>query len=111
MQDAAPPKRHRAARHRADLHKLPHDPIETGSRAVAAALNNVAEAMREATLQRKAADEFFGGLAHRLDGLCRFLGKFGPWLLASCPLVLAIIGAVTPRAAEGIARVIKVLFP
>lgn len=36
-------------------------------------------------------------LADRLERLCVFLRKKGPWLLASAPLVASIVGAVIPE--------------
>lgn len=36
-------------------------------------------------------------LADRLERLCVFLRKKGPWLLASAPLIATIVGALIPE--------------
>lgn len=36
-------------------------------------------------------------LADRLERLCVFLRKKGPWLLASAPVIASIVGAVIPE--------------
>lgn len=40
----------------------------------------------------------------RLDALCLFLKKKGPWMLASVPMVLVLVNAVSPQAAAGLAE-------
>ncbi|MDP3405038.1 MAG: hypothetical protein Q8S03_10140 [Brevundimonas sp.] len=49
------------------------------------------------------------GLAARLDGLCRFMRRRGPWLLASIPFVLSAVGAITPELADGLKSLIAAL--
>lgn len=43
------------------------------------------------------------GFGERLDALCLFFRKRGPWILASAPGVLVAIGAVSPNAAKWLA--------
>lgn len=57
----------------------------------------------------KPAAAFFGGASARLDALCQFLRKRGPWILASIPSVLVTIGALTPSAARGVNAVLAAL--
>lgn len=58
----------------------------------------------------------FAPLAHaatdgmrRLDLLCQWLRKKGPWLLASIPGVLVAIQAISPQAAKALATVLQSL--
>lgn len=70
-------------------------------------LQAVAAAIAANTAQRAPVDHFVAGLGDRLDALCSFLRRRGPWLLASVPGVLMAIGAVTPNAADALAAFLK----
>lgn len=48
-------------------------------------------------------------LAGRLDRLCQFVRRRGPWILASIPVVLSSIGAITPQLADGLKAAIAAL--
>lgn len=76
-------------------------------RAVGAALERVADEIRAATAQREPVDRFYEGASSRLDKLCQFLGKKGPWLLGSAPLVLVSINAISPQAAKTLAVILQ----
>ena len=42
------------------------------------------------------------GFGERLDGLCAFMKKRGPWILGAIPGVLVAIQAISPQAAKGL---------
>lgn len=50
------------------------------------------------------AADTFHGFGERLDALCIFLQKKGPWFLASVPMILVAINAISPTAATGLAE-------
>lgn len=74
---------------------------------VAAALLAVAGEIRNATAQRQAVDEFYAGATLRLDLLCRWLRVKGPWLLASTPVVLVAVQAISPEAGKALAALLQ----
>lgn len=76
-------------------------------RSVGEALSQVAAEIRAATAQREPVDKFFDGATMRLDKLCQFLGKKGPWLLGSVPVVLVSINAISPQAGKALAAFLK----
>lgn len=67
---------------------------------VAKANYAVADAITAATERFAPAADVLAGVGDRMDHLCQFLRKRGPWLLASTPLVLTSIGAITPEAGK-----------
>lgn len=83
------------------------DPSVIALLEVAKAMNGIAEAITHATTQREPVDQFYAGAGDRLDKLCHFLTKRGPWILASIPGVLMAVGAITPNAAKAIATIIS----
>lgn len=63
----------------------------------------------ELVIFAKAAEpalETVTGFGQRLDALCLFFRKRGPWILASAPGVLVAIGAISPNAAKWLATVL-----
>lgn len=50
----------------------------------------------------KPAADVVHDLADRLDKLCQFVRRRGPWILASIPVVLSAIGAITPELAAAL---------
>ena len=48
------------------------------------------------------AAEVIHGFGDRLDALCTFIRRRGPWLLASIPVILSAVGAITPNAAAAL---------
>lgn len=74
---------------------------------VAAAMREIAEAIRAATDQRQPMDVFFEGATNRLELLCRWLRRKGPWLLASIPPALVAIQAISPQAAKALAALLQ----
>lgn len=59
-------------------------------------------AFTDAAEKLEPALETIAGFGGRLDALCRWLKKYGPWLLASAPGVLVAIGAISPNAAAAL---------
>jgi hypothetical protein len=76
--------------------------IGASNEAIAGAINNAVA--RFAPLAHAANDGM-----RRLDLLCKWLGKKGPWLLASIPGVLVAIQAITPQAAKALATFLQSL--
>ena len=64
----------------------------------AAALERIADSLDDL----KPAAAVIHDLADRLEKLCQFIRRRGPWLLASIPVVLSAIGAITPELANGL---------
>lgn len=86
--------------------RLPNRCTEAESlEAIAAAMTRIADSAEEL----KPAAVVIHDLAERLDKLCRFLKTKGPWLLASIPVVLSAIGAITPELAAGLKTAIAAL--
>lgn len=90
-------------------HPSPDDPVAaaihhhaTSVGELAAAAQAIAAAIQAATAQREPMDGFFAGLSDRLELLCRWLRRKGPWLLASIPPALVAIQAVSPQAAKAL---------
>lgn len=48
-------------------------------------------------------------LADRLEKLCVFLRRRGPWILASIPLIASAVGAISPNAAAALKTIIAAL--
>jgi hypothetical protein len=74
---------------------------------VGIALEAVANEVRTATVQRKPVDEFFAGASMRLDRLCHWMKVRGPWLLASMPIVLVAVQAISPEAGRALAAILR----
>jgi hypothetical protein len=88
---------------------LPHPSQAEAAQALAAAMADIASAIREHTEQRKPMDEFYAGAGERLDLLCAWLRKWTPRVMFATPLVLMAIGAVTPEAAERLSKALAAL--
>ena len=73
------------------------------------AMNRFADAAEKIAEAVLAAVTFCDGIAHRLDALCSFLKRKGPWLLASIPTVLVAVQAISPNAAAALKAAIAVL--
>lgn len=57
----------------------------------------------------KPAADVVHDLAGRLDRLCQFVRRRGPWILASIPVVLSAVGAITPELAAGLKAALAAL--
>lgn len=91
---------------RAKPARLPNRCAEAeGMDALVVQMTRIADSLDEL---RPAADVVHD-LAGRLDRLCQFIRRRGPWLLASIPLVLSAVGAITPELAAGLKTAISVL--
>lgn len=82
------------------------DPMVLAQLAQARATMALARSIDRATKRVGPAADFVHGLGARLDALCDFLRKKGPWILASVPTVLMALGAITPNAAKILAEVL-----
>lgn len=65
---------------------------------MAAAMERIADSLEDL----KPAADVVHDLAGRLDKLCQFVRRRGPWILASIPVVLSAVGAITPELAAGL---------
>lgn len=72
---------------------------------MAAAMERIADSLEDL----KPAADVVHDLAGRLDRLCQFVRRRGPWILASMPIVLSAIGAITPELAAGLKSAITAL--
>lgn len=64
-------------------------------------LESMAASMEKiaASLERiEPAADVIHDLADRLDRLCQFAKRKGPWILASMPVIITAINAVSPNA-------------
>lgn len=77
----------------------------------AKATAEMAQALVAATERFGPAADTLHGFGQRLDALCMFLTKKGPWVLASIPAVLVSINAISPAAAKALGAVLAVYFP
>ena len=73
---------------------------------IAAAMERIADSLEDL----KPAADVIHDLAGRLDRLCQFMRRRGPWILASAPVVLSAIGAITPELAAGLKAAIAAVF-
>ncbi len=73
----------------------PHCTENDCQRQQAEALTRIADALESLAPAANTVHD----LAARLEKLCVFLRKKGPWLLASAPLIASIVGAVIPELA------------
>lgn len=71
----------------------PHCAENDCQRQQAEALTRIADTLD----QLKPAAEVVHDLADRLEKLCKWSRRWGPWLLASAPLVASIVGAISPE--------------
>ncbi|MNX57068.1 hypothetical protein D3C86_878780 [compost metagenome] len=86
--------------------RLPNRCTEAeGVDALVVQMTRIADSLDEV----KPAAQVVHDLSARLDKLCTFLRKRGPWLLASIPLVLSAVGAITPEMATGLKAAIAAL--
>lgn len=72
---------------------------------IATAMERIAQSLEDL----KPAADVVHDLAARLDALCRFARRRGPWILASIPVVLSAMGAITPELAAGLRTAIATL--
>lgn len=73
----------------------------------AAAAFALAKAIDRATERLAPAADTIVGFGHRLDALCNWLKKWGPWVLASIPLVASAVGGAAPEVGEFIGKLLK----
>lgn len=78
-----------------------------GMKDIGEGLHAIARAIEANTAQRAPADEFFAAATARLDHLCRFLKRKGPWLLASVPPVVFAILSGAPSGSRLITELLK----
>lgn len=76
------------------------DPTTKALMAQAKAMEEVAAAINRAVDTFEPAMATVHSFGLRLDALCMFLRKKGPWILGSIPGVLVAIQAITPQAAK-----------
>lgn len=86
---------------------LPAEPLAEAVREHAKAMHRVADAIVAATAQREPVDQFYEGATERLNLLCAWLKRRGPWLLASIPMVLVAVQAISPEAGKALAAVLQ----
>ena len=72
---------------------------------MAAAMERIADSLEDL----KPAADVVHDLAGRLDRLCQFFRRRGPWILASIPVVLSAVGAITPELAAGLKAALAAL--
>lgn len=72
---------------------------------MASAMERIADSLEDL----KPAADVVHDLAGRLDKLCQFVRRRGPWILASIPVVLSAIGAITPELAAGLKAALAAL--
>lgn len=70
-----------------------HCPDNDCQRTQAEALTRIADALESLAPAANTVHD----LADRLEKMCIFLRKKGPWLLASAPLIATIVGALIPE--------------
>lgn len=86
--------------------RLPNRCTEAESlEAIATAMTRLADSLDDL----KPAANVVHDLAGRLDKLCQFIRRRGPWILASIPVVLSAVGAITPELAAGLKAAISAL--
>lgn len=73
----------------------------------AAAALKLAAAIDRATARLGPAADTIVGFGHRLDLLCAWLKKWGPWALGTAPIVLTVIGGSSAQVGQVIAALIK----
>lgn len=99
MADTQPSQRSKPAR-------LPNRCTEAeGMDALVAQMTRIADSLDDL----RPAAGVVHDLAGRLDKLCQFIKRRGPWILASIPLVLSAMGAITPEIAAGLKAAITAL--
>ena len=72
---------------------------------MAAAMERIADSLEDL----KPAADVVHDLAGRLDRLCQFVRRRGPWILGSIPIVLSAVGAITPELAAGLKAALAAL--
>lgn len=72
---------------------------------MSAAMERIADSLEDL----KPAADVVRDLAGRLDRLCQFFRRRGPWILASIPVVLSAVGAITPELAAGLKAALAAL--
>lgn len=73
----------------------------------AAAAFALAKALDRATERLGPAADTIVGFGHRLDALCNWLKKWGPWVLGSIPIVASVVGGAAPEVGEFIGKLLK----
>lgn len=76
---------------------------------MADAIRDLAKAIDRHADHTKPIGEFFEGATVRVEKLCVFLKKKGPWLLALGPTALLIVQSVSPSAAAALKAIIASL--
>lgn len=82
-----------------------HCPDNDCQRTQAEALVRIADALESLAPAANTVHD----LADRLERLCVFLRKKGPWLLASAPLIASIVGAVIPELGPAVRAIASAL--
>ncbi len=82
------------------------DPLVAAQVSQARATMEVAKAINRAVDTFAPAANTIHGFGDRLDALCTWLRKKGPWLLASIPGVLVGIQAISPQVAKGLQAIL-----
>ena len=72
---------------------------------MASAMERIATSLEDL----KPAADVVHDLAARMDLLCQFMRRRGPWILASLPIVLSAVGAITPELAAGLKAALAAL--
>lgn len=80
--------------------------VDGGEEQLAAAMNRLADVFEQGFQQMAPAFETVHGFGARMDALCGWLKKRGPWLLASVPVVLTAINALSPQAAKTLTAIL-----
>lgn len=76
---------------------------------VAATLKLTA-AINRATDRLGPAADAIVGFGTRLDHLCAWLKKWGPWALATVPVVASLVGGASPQVGELMGKILKGAF-
>ncbi len=82
------------------------DPLVAAQVSQARATMEVAKAINRAVDTFAPAANTIHGFGDRLDALCTWLRKKGPWILASIPGVLVGIQAISPQVAKGLQAIL-----
>lgn len=99
--------RNPAPENRPDLPNEPEPCAQAeATRELAAEMRELRKEVAAGVLAVTPALETITAFGDRLDALCLFFRKRGPWILASAPGVLVAIGAISPNAAKWLATLL-----
>lgn len=94
-----------ASRRATPSRAVSHCPDNDCQRVQAEALTRIADALESLAPAANTVHD----LADRLERLCVFMRKKGPWLLASAPLIASIVGAVIPELGPAVRAIASAL--